>query len=138
MVISVTMVYARGCAVATLVAMAAQGALARAEETGSAAALFQTGLQQMQASRYAEACPKLAESYWLDPRPGVLFTLAECEARWEKTASALAHYDDYLRLYGSMPAGRPARPRGRAGGPPPPRGRPPQRPPAPALVPPPP
>jgi hypothetical protein len=99
------MIYARVSAVVTLVTIAAQGALARADETGSAAALFESGLQAMQASRFAEACPKLAESYWLDPRPGVLFTLAECEAQWEKLASALAHYDDYLRLYGSMPAG---------------------------------
>src|SRR3954454_10869417 len=108
------MLLARGCAVAALAAIATQGALARADETGSAAALFETGLQHMQASRYAEACPKLAESYWLDPRPGVLFTLAECEARWGKLASAIAHYDDYLRLFGSMPAGLQAVQRERA------------------------
>jgi hypothetical protein len=95
-------------------AMVAQGAIARADETGSAAALFQNGLQAMQANRYAEACPKLAESYWLDPRPGVLFTLAECEAKWGRLASALAHYDDYLRLYASMPAGLKAVQRERA------------------------
>src|SRR3954453_21532498 len=108
------MLKARGCAVATLVAMAAQGAIAHAEESGSAAALFQTGLQHMQASRYQEACPKLAESYWLDPRPGVLFTLAECESRWGKLASALAHYEDYLRLHASMSAGLKAVQRERA------------------------
>src|SRR5262249_42569951 len=106
--------HARVSAVVTFVTIAAQGALARADETGSAAALFESGLQAMQASRFAEACPKLAESYWLDPRPGVLFTLAECEARWDKLASALAHYDDYLRLYGSMPAGLQAVQRDRA------------------------
>jgi hypothetical protein len=100
--------------VAAIAALATQGALARADETGSAAALFETGLQLMQASRHAEACPKLAESYWLDPRPGVLFTLAECEARWGKLASAIAHYDDYLRLFGSMPAGLQAVQRERA------------------------
>jgi hypothetical protein len=94
--------------------MVAQGAIARADETGSAAALFQNGLQAMQAKRYAEACPKLAESYWLDPRPGVLFTLAECEAKWGRLASALAHYEDYLRLYASMSAGLQAVQRERA------------------------
>jgi hypothetical protein len=99
---------------AAFAVMVAQGALARADETGSAAALFQNGLQAMQATRYAEACPKLAESYWLDPRPGVLFTLAECEAKWGHTASALAHYDDYLRLYASMPPGLQAVQRERA------------------------
>jgi hypothetical protein len=106
--------HARVYAVVAFATIAAQGAIARAEESGSAAALFESGLQAMQASRYAEACPKLAESYWLDPRPGVLFTLAECEARAEKFASALAHYDDYLRLYGSMPAGLQAVQRDRA------------------------
>jgi hypothetical protein len=105
---------ARVFVMVTLVTMTAQGAIARAEETGSAAALFENGLQAMQANRYAEACPKLAESYWLDPRPGVLFTLAECEAKWGRLASALAHYDDYMRLYASMPAGLQAMQRDRA------------------------
>ena len=99
------MLHARVWAVVAFATMVAQGAIARADETGSAAALFQNGLQAMQATHYPEACPKLAESYWLDPRPGVLFTLAECEAKWGRVASALAHYDDYLRLYASMPAG---------------------------------
>lgn len=108
------MLRARVGSVVAFAITVAQGALARADETGSAAALFQKGLQAMQANRYAEACPKLAESYWLDPRPGVLFTLAECEARWGRLASALAHYDDYLRLYASMPAGLQAVQRERA------------------------
>lgn len=91
-----------------------QGALAHAEESGAAAALFEEGLQAMQAFNYAQACPKLTESYWLDPRPGVLFTLAECEAKWGKIASAVAHYDDYRRLFESMPVGQKAVQRQRA------------------------
>jgi hypothetical protein len=108
------MMKARGFAMVVLATLAAQGAPARADETGSAAALFQTGLQAMQANRFAEACPKLSESYWLDPRPGVLFTLAECEAKWGRLASALAHYDDYMRLFASMPPGLKAMQRDRA------------------------
>lgn len=108
LVIVVTMIRARVGSVVIVMATVAQGAIARADETGSAAALFQNGLQAMQANHYAEACPALAESYWLDPRPGVLFTLAECEAKWGRVASALAHYEDYLRLYDAMPAGQQA------------------------------
>jgi len=52
----------------------------------------------MQDGRYDSGCPALAESYRLDPKPGALFTLAECEAMWGKIASAVAHYDDYLRM----------------------------------------
>src|SRR5207344_1672759 len=61
--------------------------------------------KDLQAARYESACPQLAESYRLDTRPGVLFTLAECEAKWGKLASASAHYEDYLRLYEAMPPG---------------------------------
>lgn len=68
----------------------------------------------MRAARYESACPKLAESYALDARPGVLFTLAECEAKGGKLASAFAHYDDYLRLYAAMPTGMRAAQRERA------------------------
>ena len=76
------MTRARACAVVTLVIIAAQGALAQADEAGSAAALFQDGLQQMQASRYDAACPKLAESYWLDPR-GVQYLVAVQTPQYE-------------------------------------------------------
>jgi hypothetical protein len=57
----------------------------------------------MKAGRYATGCPALAESYRADPHPGVLFTLAECEARWGKLATAVAHYEDFLRLAAAMP-----------------------------------
>src|SRR5262249_5053689 len=51
----------------------------------------------------------LAESFRLDPRPGVLFTEAECEARWGKTATALAHYTDFLQLVARLPADQQAK-----------------------------
>jgi hypothetical protein len=76
---------------------------ALAQDAGAAAALFEEGLADMTAGRLAVGCPKLAESYRLDSRPGAVFTLAECEARWGKLASALAHYEDYLRLFDAMP-----------------------------------
>jgi hypothetical protein len=67
------------------------------------AALFDRGLADMQAHQYATACPELAESYRLDPHAGGLFTLAECENQWGKTASALADYDTFLDLVQHLP-----------------------------------
>jgi hypothetical protein len=61
-----------------------------------AEAHFRRGLKEMKAGNYAVGCPALAESERLDPRPGTLFTLADCEARWGKVATASAHYEDYL------------------------------------------
>jgi hypothetical protein len=85
---------------ACAVACAAQGA--HAADDAAAAALFDRGLADMEAGRFDKGCPALAESYELDPRPGTLFTLAECEAAWGKVASATTHYDDYLGWFDRM------------------------------------
>lgn len=69
---------------------------ARAQDAAAAGALFDRGLADMQAGKYSSGCPAIAESYRLDPRPGTLFTLAECQAKWGKVASAVTHYEDYL------------------------------------------
>jgi hypothetical protein len=63
-----------------------------------AEALFERGVKDMLAGRYDSGCPAIAESQKLDPRPGTIFTLAECEAKWGKVASAYAHYGEYLAL----------------------------------------
>ena len=65
------------------------------------------------AAAIATGCPALAESYRLDPRPGVLFTLAECENKWGKLASALTHYEAYLDLFARMRDEEKAHQRGR-------------------------
>jgi hypothetical protein len=80
---------------------------------GTPQAQFDYGLAEMEAGRYAAGCPALAESYRLDPHPGVLFTLAECENRWGKLASALTHYEAYLDLFAHMSDAEKARQRGR-------------------------
>jgi len=64
--------------------------------------LFDRGLSQMDAGDYEHGCPALRESLRLSPRAGTVFTVAECEARWGRHASALAHYDDYLSRLGRM------------------------------------
>src|SRR5262249_29995110 len=38
------------------------------------------------------------------PRPGTLFTLAECEAKRGRLATAVARYDDYLSLFARLGA----------------------------------
>jgi hypothetical protein len=78
--------------------------VARADGPDPAAALFDRGLADMQAQRYATACPELAESYRLDPHAGGLFTLAECENQWGKIASAIADYETFLDLVAHLPA----------------------------------
>lgn len=75
-------------------------ALARADDT--AGALFEQGLADMLAGKYDVACPTLAESFRLEPLAGALFTLAECESKWGKLASARAHYLDYLERVEKM------------------------------------
>jgi hypothetical protein len=57
----------------------------------------------MLSGRYATGCPALEASYRLDPRPGTLFTLAECNLRQGKTATALAEYDQFVADCDRMP-----------------------------------
>lgn len=79
-----------------------------AAEVGRAEQLFEQGLEDMLAGRYETGCPALAESFRLDPLPGALFTLAECENKWGKVARALAHYRDYVARYEDMDPARQA------------------------------
>lgn len=94
--------------VGVLLAMAC-GATARADEPatatneGAAIERFDAGLRAMLAGDHANGCPALAESYRLDPALGSLFTLAECEKDWGKTASAGAHYQAFLDRYRALP-----------------------------------
>lgn len=68
--------------------------------------LFEQGLAEMRAGQYGVGCPHLAQSYRVDPVPGALFTLAECEASWNKLARALAHYQSFLSALTMLPAAR--------------------------------
>jgi hypothetical protein len=74
---------------------------------------FEWGLSEMKAGRYNNGCPAIAESYRIDPKPGALFTLAECEARWGRSASALTHYEAYLDLFAHMSSEQQDKQRGR-------------------------
>jgi hypothetical protein len=96
-----------------LVALGLAPRLARGEGGGNAQAQFDYGLAEMEAGRYESGCAALGESYRIDPHPGVLFTLAECENRWGKIASALTHYGAYLDLFDHMGLQQRALQRGR-------------------------
>jgi hypothetical protein len=107
-------VSARRLVVAVALAGGAWLAPTAARAQGSPAQTqFDFGLAEMQAGRYASGCPALAESYRIDPHPGVLFTLAECENKWGKIASALTHYEAYLDLFSHMAGDEKGRQRGR-------------------------
>jgi hypothetical protein len=83
----------------TLIGCMAWGALAspgraRADGDVAATALFDDGRKLMSQHRYAEACPKLAESQRLAPSGGTLINLAQCYEYSGQTASAWEAWKD--------------------------------------------
>lgn len=70
------------------------GASAQEQTEAAATALFDQGRGLMQQGKYAEACPKLAESERLAPSGGTLLNLADCYEHTGQTASAWAAWKD--------------------------------------------
>src|SRR5690349_330132 len=100
-------------AIALALSLAVPASSALAQDVSTAKALFQKGVDDMTAGKFDSACPALQESYRLDPRPGTLFTLADCFAKGGKTASAVARYEDYLSAFGRMTPDEQAKQHGR-------------------------
>jgi len=93
-------VRARRLSCFVLLAVACVAEHAHADEAGR---LFDRGLKDMLAQDYDRGCELIAQSQQLDPRPGTLFTLAECYRKAGKLASAVQRYDEYLALYETLP-----------------------------------
>jgi hypothetical protein len=89
---------------ATLVlpAVFAFSATAHADGEPSPEELLKTGLEQMEAKKFGEACPAIRKSYRLDPRPKTLFHLAECADKTGRVATAVIHYEDYLETFDKL------------------------------------
>jgi tetratricopeptide (TPR) repeat protein len=77
-------------------------AMARADgaDPVAAEALFREGRSAADAGNYAVACPKFEESYRLDPAPGTLLNLGDCEEHRGQLALALQHY---RQLHAELP-----------------------------------
>lgn len=60
--------------------------------------LFQAARALVEQGHFDEACPKFAKSHQLDPAPGTLLNLANCEEQLGQFADAHAHYTEALSI----------------------------------------
>ncbi|MDF2692690.1 MAG: hypothetical protein K0S65_1073, partial [Labilithrix sp.] len=81
----------------TLASVAVTG-IARADDAATADKLFAEANALVSEGRYAEACPKLAESQRIEPAVGTQFNLADCYEHLGKTATAFALFSDVARI----------------------------------------
>ena len=71
-------------------------AVAEESKAALAQALFDEGRSLLGENRYAEACPKLAESQALEPAPGTLLNLAVCHEGEGQLATAWGEFTQVL------------------------------------------
>jgi hypothetical protein len=67
-------------------------------QNAAAEALYREAFALAQQGKFAEACPKFAASYELDPQLGTLLDLARCHEDEGRTASAWAEYHNAVSL----------------------------------------
>jgi hypothetical protein len=76
--------------------------VARADDPAAADALFRQARDEVAAGRFAQACPRFIESYRLEPAPGTLLNLADCEEHVGQLAEAL---EQWQRALDTLPKG---------------------------------
>jgi hypothetical protein len=103
----------RTLALATLLGVALMATPAAAADPDPAEVSFNRGLEHMNAGRFAQACPLLEESFRLDPLPGTLFALADCEKQRGRIATAVARCDAYIAMVETLPPDKKVRHRDR-------------------------
>jgi hypothetical protein len=84
------------CLVATVPALAQPST-----DPAAADAVFQKGREAAEKGEWAIACPKFSESQRLDPAPGTLLNLADCEEHLGQLASAYEHFKTALETMAS-------------------------------------
>lgn len=67
-------------------------------DPAAADALFREGRRLADAGDFKAACPKFAESQRLDPAPGTLLNLADCEEKSGRLAKAAGHFKSAIEL----------------------------------------
>jgi hypothetical protein len=93
----------RTLALASLLGVALAAMPAAAADPNPAELTFNRGLEYMNAGRLEMACPLIEESFRLDPLPGTLFALVDCEKQRGRIATAVARCDEYIAMVQTLP-----------------------------------
>jgi hypothetical protein len=83
-----------------VIPLAGRIAFADVTDPAGAETLFRQGRASAEAGDYPRACFAFAESHRLDPTPGALLNLADCEEHTGRLASAWSHF---LRVVSLLP-----------------------------------